>query len=298
MAVEIIKYSIKSVGHSAPEPERQEVQPPARLCEAFNKLKEKPKMRSANVDQIYVASLDVLEGLEKVTVDEVHSFLLVQQAWTKQLYFRDWLLGNFVSAAYNVLCDEEVIVFDVPLQQPQTCIARCLREDKVFVNKSNVLGRFTGESAKGVVINYGFLTGDFGFCARRAVNYGNIDTEVTYINRTEGLSSVIVNLGEAKKWVYQCQPGLMLNFGVRDDPLERSSSTEIRFGEGGHIKFRDTTTENMPQSERMQKLQKYVYHLRQEFERGRNDISAAITAIKALDKEKIERDIKRIIEND
>lgn len=170
-----IVYAVKPTGHETPESERKVIVPNRELENVLNlwlRVAESKGTRRQE-DEVYHIAVDMIHGLEKVTVEEANALLLAQCA---QMSKR---IPLFVSAVYNHLCDEAIIDFNLTMPTPPQWMAYDLKEGKVFVNRG-VLGDSTGFNAKGTLVNYGRVGGFFGNKALLVLNLGEAGDSLGY----------------------------------------------------------------------------------------------------------------------
>lgn len=309
---ETITYGIKPVGQDAPMPERKIVKPNDKLRFAFEEFLDKQRrlisVRALN-GEIEESTFSLLKDLPHVMAAELH--WLMEEFKEHELFYR---AGSFLSVAYNLICIDTVIVFDFD-NQKLTNVAENLDRNKCFVNKG-ALGPTIGQSAKGIIINYG--SGEnFGFRAESGVlNYADLvdkNHKDTCLGLCGEITSVVINAGHVRKLCSEAH-GIGINFNKCDVLGEKSSLRRIDINDGmanaipnyslrvicpqvPHIGYAgEHRTWIYPEEyEQMPALVQYIRDLKEKVEAGRNDVNAAVALMCSLSREKIEDDLERII---
>ncbi|MBI4182185.1 MAG: hypothetical protein HY520_04435 [Candidatus Aenigmarchaeota archaeon] len=273
---ELMSYRFNPAGHERPNKGREYSRPDAeavrQLGALFEEL-ERTHYRGARSD--YRPILSEVERLHP-SVPDAHALVLDRLGNANPP-----LVGLFLSAVYHHSPDD-LIVFDLSLDNPPSELGYKLTRGKTLVNTAEVGTSFGGVSS-GTILNYGKAGFDMGGSA----------------------SGTVINLGEADDLCGQRVRGVLINYGsvslgMGDEGGKRSFV--INAGEAGNamgtgsegviIALKDPpeptkldlSAFTVPESAcaSLPRLVNYLGKLREKLEEGRSDYRALLPILRGL----------------
>lgn len=287
--IETIQYGIKSVGHEPPSSEQKCVVPKGyELLDVFNTWVNKEGgiiVSAANIDPVrgYSRATELLERCKKVTVAEAHQlvFFLRQQRELSARSVECVEVGTFLSAVYNLLVDEQVIVFDIPGTEIGY-LGLYLKKDKLLINTVKI-GDMFGSHSNGVVINDGIVDGWLGASARGIViNFGQSIGGYDGINLQP--PGIFVNLGKPGKEVCSNSEGKVIMVVAPET-----------YGENLALWQKCTRLVVPVEAARIPQLHEYFVDLRQKVDVIKQNFSEGSELLREFTRARISSDLEQIL---
>jgi len=314
MTLEQMAYKMQPAGHEARNSKRKYSKSSSKLARAFEKWL-----------HLYKAGFPSQAGLASSLLKKIEPD--IQEAHALIMQYQDHPniheAGRFLSEIYN-RSKNQVIIYDLDTDIPVNCVGLRLDERKILINTGRA-GEYFGFQA-GTIINYGETGTAPAAHAKKFVNYGKTRLYAAAHN------VIVANLGTIIKSVVDSKfgngAGCILDFSSKVCTYGKAApggifisvKDDLEYDDNAHSDYEESGGESIvvatancgftvppfarakvflwPVENKAPQLMPYLRSLRESFEKGRNDYSAALAALETLGPNpmaKVKSDIEGIL---